>query len=88
MSETYERFGIAELDTISFVCSKCQTEIVFKLSTPTTFGVPSACPTCGEASVEIAQLFGKYRDLFAAASQLFGKVICFRVKTHEKDRQR
>jgi hypothetical protein len=79
MSETYELFRLGELDTISFTCPACSTEILFKLNTPTTFGVPCSCPTCRVSYVEIGQILAKYRDLFNATSKLT-ETIRLRVK--------
>jgi hypothetical protein len=70
MSENYEAFAIADLDTITFVCPACKTEVMFPLSTPTTFGAPCACPTCREVYPDEGILFAAYRELFSRAAAI------------------
>lgn len=81
MSEQHEVFEFGELNTISFECPKCRTEVFFSLDTPTMFGAPHACPTCHTEFVELAQVLARYRDLYTGAGDLAKRLrLRFRIR--------
>jgi hypothetical protein len=60
-------FNVKDLDSISFECPKCDTEITFRAGTPTTFGAPYCCPTCRAEYLDVSRIFAAYRDFYAQA---------------------
>jgi hypothetical protein len=81
VSESYDVFGIAELDGISFQCPACKTEVTFDLTTPTKFGAPYVCPTCRETYTQLGNFLAAYRDIFNQAAAIQPMNIRLRTKT-------
>ena len=71
MSETQDVYSLAELDTISFECSNCNTEMIFRADKDSGKGQQQiTCPSCGVDVVGAGSVLAVYRKLHADVKRI------------------
>jgi predicted RNA-binding Zn-ribbon protein involved in translation (DUF1610 family) len=77
MSETQSVFPVYELDTISFECPECHTEVIFRADEGPDGGRPKHCPSCNREIPHAGHLLSQYRG-FYTQSKAFNSLIRLR----------
>jgi predicted RNA-binding Zn-ribbon protein involved in translation (DUF1610 family) len=70
MSETQDVYSLAELDTISFECPTCHTEMVFRADRDDGKGQQISCPCCNVDMVGVGSVLDAYRKLHADVARI------------------
>jgi hypothetical protein len=64
MSETWHVFKLEELDTISFDCPNCKTQITFGAQGEIITQAQRMCPGCNKEVPDAGSLLSIYRQFF------------------------
>jgi len=70
MSEIQSVFAACELDTISFECPDCHTEVIFKADEGPDGGRSKCCPACNKEIPNAGHLLAQYRGFYTQAKAL------------------
>ena len=70
MSETQDVYNLSELNTISFECPHCNTEMTFRADRDDGKGQQIACPSCNANIVGAGATLDAYRKLHADVKRI------------------
>ena len=70
MSETQDIFSVSELDTISFECPECHTEVIFRADEGPDSGRSKSCPSCNKEIPNAGHLLAQYRGFYTQSKAL------------------
>jgi predicted RNA-binding Zn-ribbon protein involved in translation (DUF1610 family) len=70
MSETQDVYSLTELNTISFECPTCQTEMIFRADSDYGKGQQKSCPCCNVDVVGVGAILDAYRKLHADVARI------------------
>ncbi len=84
MSETQDVYTLAELESISFECVVCGTEVIFKAEVRESNDGGKKCPECYSELPAAGLLLKTYRQMYSDAKRL-GVTVKLRGKRVSED---
>jgi predicted RNA-binding Zn-ribbon protein involved in translation (DUF1610 family) len=70
MSETQDIFDVSELNTISFKCPDCRTEVIFRADEQPDGSLSKNCPACHKEIPNAGHVLALYRGFYTQAVAL------------------
>ncbi|MEO8051012.1 MAG: hypothetical protein ABI833_11400 [Acidobacteriota bacterium] len=70
MSETWQVFRIEELDTISFECPTCHTDVSFKATNGIANQDDRLCPGCNKTIPDAGRILSAFHKFFQESARV------------------